>query len=429
MRDIFDQYEHPENRLTHALVWCLAEDPRLLRRFIRWTTGAASPPSKNLHILEQSVPKGTGAPAPVMREGLPDAWIHDGNGWSLIIESKVAARLSADQLRRQLRTAQRQGFDRVTQLAITVTGRPVTDRPGIKVIRWADLYRWCRREAGASKWAARLASYLEVAETRMLDSRYLRDGALTAFAGIPFDEDNRYAYPEAKRVLALIMEELREREDLRRALPIRRAAAGRPAITGRAGASVWDTLPLRIAPKGASFTRYPHLDIAIRTDGALAVVVFPGSMKASIRRNLLGLGRDSFGQLMQDTARRLSRALPSGSGAVPWAEVVQRRYPSRRAVPIVDARLHYDLRAAVEVEPQRGKSPVKLQPQWLDATFGALVDRRSNLQLAVGAVFPYARCSAIRSRKALDLFAATWIACIPMLNVALGKTGKRTSAK
>ena len=36
MRNIFDQYSHPENRLTHALASCLAEDRKLLRRFVGW---------------------------------------------------------------------------------------------------------------------------------------------------------------------------------------------------------------------------------------------------------------------------------------------------------------------------------------------------------------------------------------------------------
>jgi hypothetical protein len=36
MRVLFDQYVYPENRLAHALVASLAEDPALLRSFLRW---------------------------------------------------------------------------------------------------------------------------------------------------------------------------------------------------------------------------------------------------------------------------------------------------------------------------------------------------------------------------------------------------------
>jgi len=42
--------------------------------------------------------------------GLPDLWIHGDGDWSLIIESKVAAKISEDQLKRHRRTAQRNGF-------------------------------------------------------------------------------------------------------------------------------------------------------------------------------------------------------------------------------------------------------------------------------------------------------------------------------
>jgi hypothetical protein len=34
MRNLFDQYTHPENRLTHALVSSIAQDQYLLREFI-----------------------------------------------------------------------------------------------------------------------------------------------------------------------------------------------------------------------------------------------------------------------------------------------------------------------------------------------------------------------------------------------------------
>ena len=36
MRNIFDQYEQPENRLTHALVTTLDQDRALLGPLLRW---------------------------------------------------------------------------------------------------------------------------------------------------------------------------------------------------------------------------------------------------------------------------------------------------------------------------------------------------------------------------------------------------------
>lgn len=39
MRNIFEQYESPGNRLTHALACCLNEDRTLFRGFVAWVTG------------------------------------------------------------------------------------------------------------------------------------------------------------------------------------------------------------------------------------------------------------------------------------------------------------------------------------------------------------------------------------------------------
>ena len=56
MRNLFDQYNQPENRLSHALAVCLHEDRTLLRGFLRWT--GVKPPVRatQLLITEQSLP-------------------------------------------------------------------------------------------------------------------------------------------------------------------------------------------------------------------------------------------------------------------------------------------------------------------------------------------------------------------------------------
>ena len=92
MRNIFDQYDSHENRLTHALACCLSEDGQLLRKFVHWATGQRLKATVELQVLEQQVP---GQPQSEGDDdegrGLPDMWIHDGDDWSLIAESKVAA--------------------------------------------------------------------------------------------------------------------------------------------------------------------------------------------------------------------------------------------------------------------------------------------------------------------------------------------------
>ena len=55
MRNIFDQYSQPENKLTHALACCLHEDGDLLREFAGWLS-PRSVPEGRLRIVEQTLP-------------------------------------------------------------------------------------------------------------------------------------------------------------------------------------------------------------------------------------------------------------------------------------------------------------------------------------------------------------------------------------
>lgn len=108
MRNVFDQYNHPENRLSHALAVCLHEDRALLRGLLAWV-GVKSPARvQKLTIAEQSL-HGDAAETDeeAERKGLPDIGIHDGAAWCLLIESKVQAALTDDQLARHERTLRR----------------------------------------------------------------------------------------------------------------------------------------------------------------------------------------------------------------------------------------------------------------------------------------------------------------------------------
>jgi hypothetical protein len=50
LRNIFDQYSQPENRVTHALMTALNEDRKLLTLFLR------SSDARKLCVLEQQYP-------------------------------------------------------------------------------------------------------------------------------------------------------------------------------------------------------------------------------------------------------------------------------------------------------------------------------------------------------------------------------------
>jgi len=123
MRNIFDQYQQHENRLTHALSCCLSEDPNLLKQFLSWVTGKKLIMlPKRLEILEQQVP-GERDELPeeeVEKRGIPDMWIHDSAKWCLLIESKVDAPVSNGQLERHYKTAIRCGFEDIQIIVIAI---------------------------------------------------------------------------------------------------------------------------------------------------------------------------------------------------------------------------------------------------------------------------------------------------------------------
>jgi len=424
MRNLFDQYDSPENRLTHALASCLAEDHRLLGRFVRWVTAGSAPDVRHLAIVEQQLP---GDPELPEREaddrGLPDACIHDGESWCLVVESKVSAPLHADQLRRHRATLQRRGFEHVHVLAVTARDPDARAHDGVHRQTWTGIYKWARQEGQRSDWARRLAEYLEVAEMRMAESGYLTEGALTTFAGIPFGLDEPYHHPEAKRVLAVAMAALRRRTDLVRQLGIDPQAPGRSAIRGeKRGSTAWDVLQFACAGTDSHFYTRPHATLGIGRDEAGAFIVLPHSMNKGFRDRLRDLGDSEFVAIMQEITKRMLRGLRRAKGFVPRLELLQRHFLNR-SDSVDDACLKFDLRTALQLESATARDGVRFEPEWMQAVPRVLRRKQSNsnLQLMVGAWFPYDRCEAIRKPEALDHIAAAWIACKPMLNFVLGK--------
>jgi hypothetical protein len=193
-------------------------------------------------------------------------------------------------------------------------------------------------------------------------------------------------------------------------------APGRGAITGKESNAVWDLLRLKHPVTKKTFTSYPHLTFALESDRVIATVTIPNDIKSSFRRRLVALGVEGFSRVLLDVEQWLLAAIKGDDGAAPWIVVVQRRYPTQKSQAIVDASLEFDLRTAFPRQKKRGKR-VKAQPQWLNATYEALAKKHSNLQIAVGAIFPYRSSSSTKTRDILDRIEKTWLACKPLLDV------------
>jgi hypothetical protein len=260
---------------------------------------------------------------------------------------------------------------------------------------------------------------MQVLEQKLVLQNYLREGTLTVFDGIRFGKDNPYSYIEAKRLLRLALDELRKRGDLQEQLRMDSVGEGRPAITGRESTRIWDFLRLEQARGIKNFTEFPHLTLSIHDDQLIAAVTVPNGIRREFRRNLLAGGHDQFYPLFEALLGNLTKALKGIAGAVPWVEVLQRRYPSQRSEPIIDAKLQFDLRTAFHGDQSASENLVKHQEQWLGATYEALSKRNSNLQVAVGAVFPFDRCPDVRKPEILNHVANVWLACKPLIDLVV----------
>jgi len=415
LRNLFDQYWQPENRVTHALMTALNEDRRLLGLFLRELVHVRAPVSPaRLSVLEQRYP---GEPEAredeVESRGIPDGWIYDEKGaWCVFIESKVLARLDVEQIRRHRGTAERRGFRKVIAVAIAPRFRDSLPADVVP-LEWRTIYIWLRRHARQSDWASRAATYLEISEAKLIEAEQFTEGTLTTFTGFPFSRDHPYTYLEGKRILGLALSELRHRRDLKKTLGMNPTIPGRPAITGRQEDRVWDFLSLSPASSASNFTHHPHLTMGLRTDAAEAMVTIPNAVNGTMRANLKGLGEEGFVSLVEGIVSNLKPLLKAHKGATPWFRGIQRRYPSQRAVPIIDAMIEFDLRTALP------GGPPKNQLRWLSAAYASYVQKEhSNYQMQIGVIYRYERCPELNKPSATDLIATAWLGCKPLVDLS-----------
>lgn len=417
MRNIFDQYSQPENRLTHALLSCLEADRALLQRFVDWSINKKVN-GHQLEVLEQSLPgdRPDLSDEESEKRGLPDGCISDKQGWALLIETKYQASVTSDQIRRHLRTVERRGITKCIVLILTV--KPVRDHlgHGVFVKQWTEVYEWLQRQSKKSPWARICREYLEVAEAREVANEYLDEGTLTMFSGIPFGQEP-YSYLQAKRLLGLLRVELQSDRRLVRQLGMDSESSGRSAITGMSGSSVWDYIRLKQARKAKQFTQYPHLTLGILADRLEVYVTIPNGIRSRLRSKMLGQSYEEFEGLIGKVTASLLKVVRSTPGSLPKVVVVQRHYATQRSKGELDCMLRFDPRTAIKAQ-RSAIGRVKTQPQWLRATYDALQSRRSNLQFQVGLDFPYDSCPTVATRKIARASADVWLACRQLIKAA-----------
>lgn len=409
MRNVFDQYDQPENRLTHAMMSTLHRDRRLLKDFLQWLDVAPGGPMDQIHVGEQQVPGGEANSEKEEDEGLPDGCFFDDEGWAVLMEAKVQAKLSNVQLRRHRRLAERFGYPDAHLLVVSVDPQPKNLPPNTSFHEWRKVYAWFSRQAGRSEWARHFVEYMQIFEAKVLAKGYEIRGALTMFDGFRFSEDSPYTYREGKRLIRLLAQEFRQNEVLIKELGLDPVGDGRPALTRGKDGVVWDFIPLKAAGDG-SFTSFPHATMVVRPDEAAVAITVPNNIMGGMKSRLKRWSKEDFYGVLKQVESNLRPVLSDVPGAKPMLYVLQRHYRSQRSLPDVDGRLEVDVRTLVDVP----NAPLKHQPGWLDAIYGVLSGKRTNIQIGIEVHLPYS-AQVMQTKCAEKVMAKAWIALKPFL--------------
>ena len=408
MRNVFDQYDQPENRLTHALMVTLANDKKLVRPFLKLVGVKRVPALKNIKLGLQRVPGQEVDSIKDGKDGLPDGCFFDQDSWAVVIEAKVQAGISVNQLKRHRKTSARYGYEQPHVVLLSID-KPKSLPDWATHLEWKNLYSWFSKRTVDSSWARHFVEYLHIFEARMIAKDYNIRGTLTMFDGFKFSDAEPYTYAEGKRLIRLLGDELRKRKKLVKALGVDVKVAGRTAITKGDNGAVWDFLPLKIG-RGKRFTAAVHPTLVIRPQEVGIALTVPNAMKG-VKNSLRNGGAKGLGQMLSKIEKNLRPVLKKVKTAKPMVYIHQRRYKSQRSYPETDGRVDVDLRTVLT----KAKGLLKHQPGWLECIFELLVNKKTNMQWGVELHCPHLE-KVMQSAKAMDIMVDTWIAMTPLMD-------------
>jgi len=427
IRNVFNQYQHQENRLTHALVQVLARNPRLTREFLRrFVDGFAPAPGEEILISCQRFPDQESERLPedeaLQQEnagrGIPDFWMYrksadNGPGWAVICECKVQARLEAEQLRSHCNTAQGLRLGRLYVLTITPTTEPEVVRLLPTAVRassrtWSEVYEFLddyRHEVLVDDFL----DYMHVIEGE-LTSEGKEFEPLTKFTGITFDPMNPYSDVVAMSTLRALMKELRLRLDEPNVLAVDTSIRRKPLV------SPWDVIGFKLAQGDSVFTRHPHLTVGIGKNEASIQLTLPNAAGPRYWRRIRTCNSQELASVLRAVADRLRpmrRSLPLGRWEPTIILYLQQLHFFARRYEIMDGNLEFDVSASLGDSTQSG---VKLVPAWLEAIRSVLKQTpRANFEAALQVRFPYAKNSRCSDAGFVDALVGSAEALHPFL--------------
>lgn len=414
MRNIFDQYSQPENKLTHSLVSCLYEEKYLLNSFLKNFCPDFFNLKSLIQIDEQSLPGNSIQKNYEYKDvGLPDAIFYNDEK-CLIIESKVSSKLTKDQLIRHETTIQRRGFDEIKGIAIVVDLMPNIQLNSWKQLTWNQIYSWAYFESSKSNWAKKLLDYFKVLENNMVEDEYLKEGSITEFTGVHFDISNPYSYREGKRQLRLLINKIKTNQNLSSELNIDLEKKGRGGI--KKVGNLWDYLTFKTSNENKNFTDEPHLTIGMSDTFIESDLTIPYRIKGKTKNNFYNLSWDDFRNIIYKIALNYDKIFGQSNSFKPQIVMAQRRYPSQSSPAIHDARLEFDIRTAFDDISTKLKPTQKKQEEWLRLVYDLNNNKKSNLQFQVGARFFFNNDSLVNNKNADKILCDSFLACKPLID-------------
>ena len=413
MRNLFDQYNQPENKLTHSLVSCLYEDNQLLNSFLKSFCSNFFNQSSKLSIEQQTVPgEFHSTDDENERKGLPDAVIY-AEEQCLIIESKVSSTLTKDQLMRHEKTVRRRGFNNIKGIGIVVDLLPNVRLDNWKQITWNQVYSWAHKEIKKSEWARKLIDYFNVLENNMVENEYLREGSITEFTGIHFDNENPYSYREGKRQLKLLINKVKKNRTLDTDLNADLNSKGRGGIKK---GNVWDFITFKSNSKTHSFTGAPHLTLGISPKYVGCDLTIPYKVQGIAKKNFYSLSWEKFKSIFYEIGCNYKENFGNSAGFKPRIVLAQRRYPSQSSPAIHDALLEFDIRTAFKDLCSGLKPTQKYQQEWLKLVFDINNNKKSNIQFQIGAAFNFdQKHTLINNKDADQIVVKSYLSCKPLI--------------
>lgn len=414
IRNLFDQYDWPENRLTHALVHVLAENRRLTRHFImKFAPESSLARGTNFSFSCQRLP-GEEKPQPdeeeeAERRGLPDAWIYDDTRSTVVLECKITAGLTINQLVRHASTIRTKEFNEAHLLVITAhekkprtvtkVERGLLGKISCSWASWPDIYEFFDQHSG-SYLESEFVNYLRVLEGKLMADGY--DGPpLIKFSGIPFGPNYPYNEPEAKGILRALRAKLIPELAASRILPKIDESTPPKPMTGP-----WVIVTFAFA-SGFHFTKHPHLSIVLpmgesdwKGIGACWIqLVLPHSANGEYWKRIRSCTEDRFVEVLENVANRIRPLLRRFASDI-WRPrltlaLYQRHFRGQQTWTR-DGLLQFDVNTLLDGKHSINSS-IRQVPGWLQAAHTLLVDsRRANFELALRAQFPLSDGSVSR---------------------------------